>query len=1022
MEPRMKSIAGIPILAAAIAAAVSADPPRPGPDGDGTPAPAAEVRSQSRSIAVAVSEKGEVTAVTWTERNASRPVRLRTVLDGLSEMGEARARTEGAVYLVERRFAAKDGSSCIVAERFLPAGDSVRWNIEVRGEGGPWSAPITTEIVWPEASRARFWTAWGDPRPVPAAPDWSDPLEPVPFRDGTLHYGGLSFTRSDTFGIPFVAILEEAAGIGLSAAVSPEDVLRDMRLDVSAGGSLRLVRTGHRLAAGRPVRTSIDLVAHGADWRPGLAWMAYRYMRFFDPKIQRADRVAGCGAYSIHEGDIDAWKLHRMAFRTNWKASYDFPHMGMFLPPVGDGEEWINFRRAPTSIRRLAGYSERMRALGFHVLNYFNITEYGATYKYPPPARKAASDADLWKDPNDSLFHRFGDAILPGPDGKPIGSWEGCVAMDPGERVYQDFLVDQARLHVAKLPASSGICIDRMDWAAFYNRKRDDGVSWIDGGPARSLLGSWRQALGRIGPVFHSAGKVVFANPHVKRLDLMEQVDGIYEEFTQIPFNLNLVGLLAVRKPALGWVGSAGDLRPDPDTFLQRFLYMGVFPTAPYPANDHTINPDPKAERFYLDYGPLLDRLRGRTWVLEERPIEVEGRAARANLFDVPGGYIAPVVLGGKAASAKLRIRLPGGVGPDSFRIDALRPGIEAPAAVTAAFEGGRIALDVPLERGCALVRLARVWAEPAPGPIIAGVDVSLRSAASGAELRYQVLDGDGFAGEWPKEWKAFAGPIRIERTATVRAAPFRDGAQVGTPLLATYYRLPLPQPEIEPAGKVFEGEIPVTLRSPGNVPGAEVRYTIDGSRPTASSALYEGPIVLRESATVRARTFREGAEPGADAEARFAKLPPAPPAPAVFLDELKPAVATAGWGGAPRAGRSIQDKPLSVAGKVRSKGIGSHARSEIAYDLEPRFGRFVAVAGIDDEMKDYAQMASADFRVLIDGKEVAASPVLRAGERWHFDVPIPAGAKRIALVAGDGGDGINADHADWVEAGFTER
>ena len=98
-------------------------------------------------------------------------------------------------------------------------------------------------------------------------------------------------------------------------------------------------------------------------------------------------------------------------------------------------------------------------------------------YRYPPPPRRAASDADLWKNANDFLFYQVGDAILRGGDGKPIGSWEGCVAMDPGEPVYQKFLLDQARRHIEKLPETSGICIDRLDWLRYLQpaarRSRD---------------------------------------------------------------------------------------------------------------------------------------------------------------------------------------------------------------------------------------------------------------------------------------------------------------------------------------------------------------------------------------------------------------------------------------------------------------------------------------------------------------------------------------------------------------------
>ena len=213
-----------------------------------------------------------------------------------------------------------------------------------------------------------------------------------------------------------------------------------------------------------------------------------------------------------------------------------------------------------------------------------------------------------------------------------------------------------------------------------------------------------------------------------------------------------------------------------------------------------------------------------------------------------------------------------------------------------------------------------------------------------------------------------------------------------------------------------------IRMSLPAEIAGVEIRYTLDGSPPEASSTLYSGPFPLEETATIRARTFLPGAAPGPFSEARFARLPPPPPAPAISLADVEPLSATVGWGGAPRKNRSIQDRPLSIAGKEHSKGMGAHARSDLVYALEPRFGRFVAVVGVDDEMKEHASMASVTFSVAADGKVLAESPVLRVGDAWHFDVALPPGGRRLVLAAGDAGDGINADHADWADAGFVLR
>jgi hypothetical protein len=63
-------------------------------------------------------------------------------------------------------------------------------------------------------------------------------------------------------------------------------------------------------------------------------------------------------------------------------------------------------------------YSRKIRELGFHVLSYFNVTEFGADVVFPAPARKAKSDADLCKDCNDFLYAKLADAILITPEGE----------------------------------------------------------------------------------------------------------------------------------------------------------------------------------------------------------------------------------------------------------------------------------------------------------------------------------------------------------------------------------------------------------------------------------------------------------------------------------------------------------------------------------------------------------------------------------------------------------------------------
>jgi len=65
-----------------------------------------------------------------------------------------------------------------------------------------------------------------------------------------------------------------------------------------------------------------------------------------------------------------------------------------------------------------------------------------------------------------------------------------------------------------------------------------------------------------------------------------------------------------------------------------------------------------------------------------------------------------------------------------------------------------------------------------------------------------------------------------------------------------------LPPPEISPAGGTFTNRVAVVLKSE---PGATIRYTTDGTVPTASDLLYEKPIELTGPTILRAKAFKPG-------------------------------------------------------------------------------------------------------------------------------------------------------------------
>jgi nicotinamidase-related amidase len=222
-----------------------------------------------------------------------------------------------------------------------------------------------------------------------------------------------------------------------------------------------------------------------------------------------------------------------------------------------------------------------------------------------------------------------------------------------------------------------------------------------------------------------------------------------------------------------------------------------------------------------------------------------------------------------------------------------------------------------------------------------------------------------------------------------------------------------------------------VTLTSP-LLDGAEIRYTTDGSDPTPQSTLYTGPLEITETTTLRALAYRQGKPVSLPSLAHYIKMPPLPPLPNVYLEDLNyipnaylQSVPSCLW--YPRKWSSFEGKPLRVRGKTYAHGMGFRAPSSVQYEIKPEYKRFVARAGVDDNMLDthnarsIGMHSSVIFCIYIDGVKMAESPVMRLSqEPWRFDIEIPAASRRINLSCMDAGSRSPLDYGNWVDAGFV--
>ena len=131
----------------------------------------------------------------------------------------------------------------------------------------------------------------------------------------------------------------------------------------------------------------------------------------------------------------------------------------------------------------------------------------------------------------------------------------------------------------------------------------------------------------------------------------------------------------------------------------------------------------------------------------------------------------------------------------------------------------------------------------------------------------------------------------------------------------------------------------------------------------------------------------------------------------AFWLDKADLTAMVQDWS-KPNANYSCDSNELSINGKTYARGVGTHAVSKILIDVKGQADRIKGACGVDDEG---GENASIEFYILGDGEILWESKRMKAGyPAKEFDVDISA-VKKLGLYVGDAGDGINYDHADWV-------
>ncbi|GAA0741084.1 DUF4073 domain-containing protein [Clostridium oceanicum] len=141
-----------------------------------------------------------------------------------------------------------------------------------------------------------------------------------------------------------------------------------------------------------------------------------------------------------------------------------------------------------------------------------------------------------------------------------------------------------------------------------------------------------------------------------------------------------------------------------------------------------------------------------------------------------------------------------------------------------------------------------------------------------------------------------------------------------------------------------------------------------------------------------------------------------------VYASDLDWTKATTSWGSVQKDKSTSGDTLRLWDGEKEvtyEKGIGTHAYSEVVYNLEGKdFKYFKSTIGVN---RTANYRGSVKFKVFVDEKLVYTSDLMKKDTAAESIKIHLEGAKIIKLVVDDSGNGRGNDHANWADAKFIQ-
>jgi len=149
--------------------------------------------------------------------------------------------------------------------------------------------------------------------------------------------------------------------------------------------------------------------------------------------------------------------------------------------------------------------------------------------------------------------------------------------------------------------------------------------------------------------------------------------------------------------------------------------------------------------------------------------------------------------------------------------------------------------------------RVATPVVSLASGLFYTNQSVTISVADPGATLRYTTTGVDPTASD---ATVTSGGSIAVEQIQTLKVSGWKSGSPTSV-VVARAYELKVVTPSMTPGAGAYGSAQSVAMAS--TTSGATLRYTTDGTEPTASSAAYTTALTVSDTQTVKARAYKTG-------------------------------------------------------------------------------------------------------------------------------------------------------------------